>query len=280
MSRKKSKKKGADFLQKVIDVFAMHPTQTYNYKQVASSVGLDKAMRDTLIVTLDGLVMQGILESHETGQYIFKKPEERFVTGTVDMTKQGSAYIVPDDEERDDLFVSEHNLNQALHGDKVRVRIFNKKVGRGEGEVIEIIERSRRTFVGKIEVSERYAFVIVDSRNMPYDIFVPAADQKGAKNGQKVVVQITEWKKVMKSPTGEVIDVLGNSGNNDVEMHAILAEFDLPYTFPESVDNLAKRIPVEISDEERARRRDFRETVTFTIDPKDAKDFDDALSIK
>ena len=280
MSRKKNKKKHADFLQSVIDVFTGHPTQSYNYKQVASAINLDKALRDTLIVTLDGLVMQGILECPEHGRYILKKQEERFVTGKVDMTKQGAAYIVPDEEELEDVFVSEHNLNQSLHGDKVRVRIFNKKVGRSEGEVMEIVECSRRTFVGKIESSERYAFVVPDSRNMPYDVFVPIADTKDAKNGQKVVVQITEWKKGMKCPTGEVVDVLGDAGGNDVEMHAILADFDLPYGYPEHVDKLAKRISAEITEKEHSMRRDFRGTPTFTIDPKDAKDFDDALSVR
>ena len=280
MSRKKTKKKHADFLQSIVEVFTGHPTQSYNSKQVASAVGLDKALRDTLLVTLDGLIMQGMLESPEPGRYILKKQEEIFVIGTVDMTKQGSAYIVPDEEEHEDIFVSEHNLNQALHGDKVRIRIFNKKIGRSEGEVIEIIEYSRRTFVGKIEISERYSFVVPDSRHMPYDIFVPLSDSKGAKNKQKVVVQINEWKKGTKCPTGEIIDVLGDAGSNDVEMHAILASFDLPYSYPEHIDKLAKRISGEISAKEYSMRRDFRGTPTFTIDPKDAKDFDDALSIR
>ena len=280
MSRKKTKKKHADFLQSVIDVFTGHPTQSYNHKQVASIINIDKALRDTLIVTLDGLVMQGMLECPERGRYILKKPEERFVIGTVDMTKQGSAYIVLEEDGHEDVFVSEHNLNQALHGDKVRVRIFNKKVGRSEGEVMEVIEYSRRTFVGKVEISERYAFVVPDSRNMPYDVFVPIGETKGAQDKQKVVVQIIEWKKGMKCPTGEIVDVLGDSGENDVEMHAILASFDLPYSYPEHIDKLAKRISAEIPEKEYSMRRDFRGSPTFTIDPKDAKDFDDALSIR
>lgn len=279
---KKNKKKTPDFLQSVIDVFAFNPTRLYNYKQVASAINLEKSMRDTLLVTLDGLVVRGILSNPEPGKYIYKTPEYHFITGRVDVTKQGSAYIIPEDEEGTgtDIFVAEHNMNKAFHGDLVKVRVFNKKVGRSEGEIIEILEKSRRSFVGKIDISSKYAFVIPDSRNMPYDIFIPLSALNGAKNGQKVVTEITTWEKGMKNPTGKVVDVLGEAGNNDVEMHAILAEFDLPYSYPEHVDKLAKRISEKITAAEYAKRRDFREYATFTIDPADAKDFDDALSIR
>ncbi|MDR3245756.1 MAG: ribonuclease R [Prevotellaceae bacterium] len=278
MNRKPKKK--VDFLQSVIDIFALHPAQLYNYKQIASLINLDKGMRDTLLVTLDGLVVRGILANPELGKYVFKKPEDHFLVGKVDVTKQGSAYIIPEDESTDDIFVSEHNMNHAFHGDKVKVRIFNKKIGRSEGEIIEILEKSKRTFVGKIDVSTKYAFVTPDSKNMPYDIFIPLSNLKGAKSGQKVLTNIVEWKKGMKNPTGEIIDVLGESGDADVEMHAILAEFDLPYSYPEHIDKLAKRISEKITNSDLAKRRDFREFTTFTIDPKDAKDFDDALSIR
>ena len=278
---KKSKKKKPDFLQKIINVFAARPAQLYTHKQVAAALNTEPAMLDALPVLLDGMVVNGILSSPQPGKYGFTKPEEHFMTGKVDITKQGSAYITPDDDSTTgDVFVAEHNMNGAFHGDKVKVRIFNKKVGRTEGEIVEIIEKSKRSFVGKIEVSQKYAFVMTDNKNMPYDIFIPLTNLKGAESGQKVLANVVEWKKGMKNPTGEIIDILGNAGNADVEMHAILAEFDLPYSYPESIDKLAKRISGKISDEERAKRRDFRDRVTFTIDPVDAKDFDDALSVR
>jgi ribonuclease R len=276
---KKNKNK-TDFLQNVINVFETNPEKLYNYRQVASIINIDSDMRDMLSITLDGLVMRGILTSPSTGKYKYKKPEDIFLTGKVDVTKQGSAYIIPDDEMSDDVFVYEHNMNQALHGDKVKVRLFNKKGGRAEGEIVEIIEKSKRTFVGKIEVSSRYAFVIPDSKNMPYDIFIPLSNLNGAQNGQKVVADIVEWKKEMKNPTGKVVDILGNLGDVNVEMHAILAEFDLPYSYPEHIEKSAQRISGKITAADCAKRRDFRDIATFTIAPKDAKDFDDAISIR
>jgi ribonuclease R len=276
---KKNKSK-TDFLQGVINIFETNPTKLYNYKQVASIINLDNDMKEMLLVTLDGLVLRGILTNPQLGKYMYKKPEDVFLTGLVDITRQGSAYIVPDDEAAEDIFVYEHNMNQALHGDRVKVKVFNKKGSRAEGEIVEILEKSKRTFVGKIEISSKYAFVIPDSKNMPYHIFIPLSNTKDAKNGQKVVANIVEWKKEMKNPTGKVVDILGESGDVNVEMHAILAEFDLPYSYPEHIDKLAQRVSEKITAGDYAARRDFRDIPTFTIDPKDAKDFDDALSIR
>ncbi|MDR1129587.1 MAG: ribonuclease R [Prevotellaceae bacterium] len=276
---KKNKGK-TDFLQNVINVFEANPAKLYNYKQIASVINIDNDMRELLLITLDGLVMRGILTSPVSGKYKYKEPEETFMTGKVDITKQGSAYIVPDDESSDDIFVYEHNMNHAFHGDKVKVKVFNKKGSRAEGEIVEIIEKSKRTFVGKIEVSSKYAFVIPDSKNMPYDIFIPLSNLNGAQKGQKVVADIVEWRKEMKNPTGKVVDILGDSGDVNVEMHAILAEFDLPYSYPEHIEKLAQRISEKITAGDCAKRRDFRDVATFTIDPRDAKDFDDALSIR
>ncbi|MDR0559960.1 MAG: ribonuclease R [Prevotellaceae bacterium] len=277
---KKKKKKSIDFLQSIINVFEQHPSRQYTCREVAALVNPDSELRKILPVAVDGLVVQGVLENPAPGKYIFKKPEDFFLVGTVDITRQGSAYITPEsDDSNSDIFVAEHNMNRAFHGDKVKIRVFNKKSGRMEGEVVEIIDESKRSFVGKIEISNKYAFVIPDSKNLPYDIFIPLTSLKNAQSGQKVVVRIVEWKKGMKNPTGEVIDVLGESGSNDVEMHAILAEFDLPYSYPANLEKAANRISEKIPEAEYAKRRDFRNCVTFTIDPKDAKDFDDALSI-
>ena len=284
MSKKKTKNQlfpNKDLLQSILNIFSLNSHKSYNYKQIASQLGIkDNDLRQSIIVALEEFEKQGILQSVNKGKFRFKQ-EDRYIIGTVDMTQQGNAYLKSDDNNDDeDLFIAAHNLLQALHGDKVKARIITKKRGKPEGEIVEIIEPSRRTFVGKIELSDRFGFVIVDSRNMPYDIFVPHDKLNKAKNGQKVIVKITEWKKGMRNPVGEITDVLGDAGNNDVEMHAILAEFDLPYSFPKSVDAVAKKISEKITDEDRAIRRDFRNIPTFTIDPVDAKDFDDALSIQ
>lgn len=218
---------------------------------------------------------------HEVSTGKFKlKSKIGHITGTVDMTARGAAFIVSDDLE-EDVFVSQSNLNRALHGDVVKVYLFaRRKSKQPEGEVVEIIKRKKTTFVGIIEISKNYAFLISDSRQMPYDIFLPLTKLNGAKDGEKAIVQITEWPKKSKNPVGQVVSVLGKPGENDTEMHAILAEYDLPYQFPEKVNEAAELIPDKITEEEIALRRDFREVITFTIDPHDAKDFDDALSLR
>jgi ribonuclease R len=180
-----------------------------------------------------------------------------------------------------DIFISQNNLNHALDGDSVKVMVYaRRKTGSPEGEVVEILERARETFVGTLDISGRFAFLIPDSRQMPFDMFIPAEKLGGAVDGQKAIARLTEWPKHAKNPYGEIIEVLGNQGDNDAEMHAILAEFGLPYQFAEEVEEDAMRISDKVSEKEYKSRRDFRDTVTFTIDPDDAKDFDDALSIK
>src|SRR5690606_19886421 len=171
----------------------------------------------------------------------------------------------------------------ALDGDIVKVSVFpakDRKSKRPEGEVIEVLERKRDQFVGKIELTPRFAFVVADSRKMFVDIFIPLEHTRNAKHGQKVIVKITEWPEKGKSPVGRVTDVLGQAGDNDVEMHSIMAEYGLPYNFPDHVLREAEMIPTEISKKEIEKRRDFRNITTFTIDPVDAKDFDDALSVR
>jgi ribonuclease R len=276
---KKSKKK-TDFQQSILDAFESNPNRQYDYKQIAAMIDADETMRDLIPATLDELVQHGILINPQSGKYMYKNPEDIFMIGKVDVTRQGSAYIIPEDESGEDVYIHEYNMNQALHGDKVKIKVFNKKGDRAAGEIVEILEQSKRTFVGKIEVSSKYAFVIPDSKNMPYHIFIPVANIKGAKDGQKVVTEIVEWPKDMKSPIGKIVDILGDAGDVNVEMHAILAEFDLPYVYPEHIDNLAQQISEKVTAYDCNTRRDFREVTTFTIDPKDAKDFDDALSIR
>ena len=277
MSKKKQNTK--DFIEAVLEVFTSNPQQELNYKQVTKQLGTtaDKAM---VLVTLENFTEQGVLKKSSRSKYkLVKSYQKELVTGVVDMTTQGFAYIESDECE-EDIFVSQHNLNHALHGDTVKINLYHKKRGRPEGEVVEIVERSKQTFVGRIEMSGRFGFLIPDSRHMPYDIFIPADALNGAKNGEKVIGRITDWAKNMKSPVGEIVDVLGKPGDNDVEMHAILAEFELPYKFPEELNKVAEKISDKITKKDYAERWDFREVSTFTIDPKDAKDFDDALSIR
>ena len=197
------------------------------------------------------------------------------------MTADGAAFIVPDDEFEKDVFVSARKLHNALNGDKVKVYIYAKKRGRkNEGEVVEIIQRLKTDFIGVIKISDRFAFVTVDDKKMLHDIFVPLSDLDGAKNGQKVQVAITDWPEGAKNPIGKIINILGTQGENNTEMNAILAQYGFPLSFPPEVEKEASDIPEQITEDELKNRRDFRETATFTIDPADAKDFDDAISFK
>ena len=179
------------------------------------------------------------------------------------------------------IFVAERNSAHAMAGDKVRIAFYAKRRGReAEGEVIEILERANDTFVGTLEVAKSYAFLVTENRTLANDIFIPKEKLKGGKTGDKAIVKVVEWPDKAKNPIGQVIDILGKAGDNTTEMHAILAEFGLPYVYPTSVEKAADKIPAEIPAEEYAKREDFRNITTFTIDPKDAKDFDDALSVR
>ncbi len=209
-----------------------------------------------------------------------EKEGRGYVTGTVDLTRMGYGFVVTEDLE-EDVFVTAKNLRTALHGDKVRVWLYARKKGsRPEGEVVEIIERWKTTFVGTVEIMPNFAFLIPDNKNMPFDLFIPSSKLNGAKQGQKAVARVTDWDPKSKNPVAEIINVLGDPGLHETEMHAILAEFELPYHFSEDVEKDAEKIPATITEEEISSRRDFRNVPTLTIDPADAKDFDDALSVR
>jgi ribonuclease R len=213
-------------------------------------------------------------------KYNSKSSERIYITGTVDMTRMGYGFISSDDME-DDVFVSAKNLNTALHGDKVKVWLYAKRKGaRPEGEVVEIIERWRTSFVGTVEIMPNFAFLMPDNKNMPFDLYIPIAKLNGAKQGQKAVARITDWNPRSKNPIAEIINVLGDPGLHSTEMHAILAEFELPYKFTEEVESDAEKIRSEITEADIKERRDFRNVPTFTVDPADARDFDDALSLR
>jgi ribonuclease R len=263
----------------ILSTLYEEPGKVVNYKQVSSWLGIkDEESRRLINIALDEMKEDGYLEQISRGKYRLKA-KTGSVCGIVELQPQGFGYIISDEIDRP-VRVSSRNLNHAMDGDKVRVHLFaQRKKHYFEGEVTEILERAKSTFVGTVEMSPNFAF-LVPSGKVGFDIFIAKENLNGARNGQKAIAEITEWPPKARSPLGKIIDVLGDSGDNDAEMHAILAEFELPYKFPEKVDKAAEKIPFEIPFEEYKKRRDFRQITTFTIDPADAKDFDDALSVR
>ena len=202
------------------------------------------------------------------------------MTGRFVRKSNGKNSFIPDDG-GDPIFIAERNSAHAMNNDRVRIAYYARRKGKtAEGEVLEVLERANDSFVGTLEVTRGYAFLLTENRTLANDIFIPKDKLKGGRTGDKAVVKIIEWPDKAKNPIGQVIDILGRAGDNNTEMHAILAEFGLPYSYPENVEAAADKIPDAIPAEEIAKREDFRRVTTFTIDPKDAKDFDDALSIR
>jgi ribonuclease R len=265
--------------QMILEIFYKEPEKVLNPRQIASAINItDPSTAQLITVSIEELVDDGYLLQQERGKFLLKA-KTGYVVGIVEMTQKGYGFVVTDEME-EDIFVAGPNLNRALNGDKVRVYLnAMRKRKQPEGEVVEILERAKTNFVGVVSMSKNFAFLVPSGKNN-FDIFIPKDKLKGAKQGQKAVAKITDWPAHAKNPFGEIIDVLGEAGHNDTEMHAILAEFDLPYKFPEKVNQFAEKIPVQITAEEIAKRRDFRNVPTFTIDPGDAKDYDDALSIR
>ena len=265
----------------IMGIFGRNPRKMYNYKQISKLLFFnDKYQRAIVNRTLDELVENKQLEQVEPGRYRILS-RAGYKTGTLDMTHHGYAFLVSEDSD-DDVFIARNNLKNGLDGDLVKVFVYpkRKQSTRNEGEVVEILERARDTFVGTVEISRNFAFLLPDSRKMPFDIFIPQDKLNGVEHGQKAIARIIDWPVKVKNPFGEILDILGYPGENDTEMHSILAEFDLPIKFSKEVEAAAEKIPDLISPEEIKNRRDFRNTPTFTIDPADAKDFDDALSLK
>ena len=265
----------------IMGVFGRNPKQVYNYKQISTQLFFsDKYRRAVVSRTMDELVSSKQLEEVDPGRYRLLS-RAGYKTGTLDMTHHGYAYLVSEDAE-EDVFIARNNLKTALDRDLVKVFVYpkRKQSTRMEGEVVEILERARDTFVGTVEISRNYAFLLPDSRKMPFDIFIPLEKLKGVEHGQKAIARIIDWPAKVKNPFGEIVDILGYPGENDTEMHSILAEFELPINFSEEVEAAAEKISDGITADEIRKRRDFRKVPTFTIDPADAKDFDDALSIR
>ncbi len=282
---KRSRKLLAEGLEKLVseNVLIHLKDGSYQYNQkrrIARRVDrAEKIYRDHLPVKKEG----GLSKDKKTKAQRSKQKasDEKVHLGTIDYVNAGFAYAISDDFE-EDVKIKSSLLLSALDGDTVYFKVIsrNKKTRRLDGEVTEIVKRKKEEFVGIFEASKGFAFVLPDSRRMFHDIYIPLEKRGHAMNGDKVIAKIVEYSKRGKNPTGEIIKVLGEPGNNDVEMHAILLEYGLPYDFPSDVEREAKKIPQEITKEEIKRRRDLRGTTTFTIDPLDAKDFDDAISIK
>jgi ribonuclease R/exosome complex exonuclease DIS3/RRP44 len=280
--RKSRKNKISNLTNTILNLLKKERNKTFNYKQIASKLGVDDASsRNQIIKKLQQLKAKGDIEEVERGKFKAVVNTEYF-TGILDMSAKGNGYIISDDFE-DDVFVASNNLNKALDGDEVEFYAYRRKHrGKQEGEITNIIKRGKTQYVGTIQVQEKknFAFVVPDSTKMYTDIFVPINKTKKAQDGDKVVVSLTDWPEKASSPYGEVIEVLGKPGEHSTEIHAILAEYGLPHEFPKEVEDFANQLDTSITKEEIAKRRDMRKDLTFTIDPKDAKDFDDALSFK
>lgn len=289
MARKKSKNTSlSTFVNTILRIFGENLFKPMNYKQIAKILSVkDAAGKDVIKQILESLCESGqLVEDHPFSYTLNPKlvaeygPKPNYVIGTVDMKSTGKAYVIPDDE-GEDIQIASNNTGKALHGDKVKVAMFPKRKSRkNEGEIVEVLQRARTEFVGILSISHGFAFVISDRSNMPIDIYVPKGKFKGAKDGQKVIVKMTEWPDNARNPFGEVVKVLGYPGENNVEMQSILAEFEYPLEFPRDVEKEATAVSEKIKSSEIKKRRDFRDVLTVTIDPRDAKDFDDAVSYR
>lgn len=292
--KKESPDHGALLKKLLLTVFKEYPYKALNYKQAIRKLEqeplyeeskellelLDAAqLKAACIAILEGMAQDQVLQ--EVDRYKYKLwPQSHFAEGRIDIVSNGNAYVKCDEFE-EDVIVDRNNTKNAMKGDLVKINLFATRPGkRQEGEVIEVLERARAEFVGTVQVSGKFAFLSGDSAKNNVEIFIPLHALNGAVHGEKAVARITEWPEDAKNPQGEIIRVLGAPGENNVEMDAILVEYGFPLEFPAAVEAEAEKIPFKISAAEIKKRRDFRKVPTFTIDPVDAKDFDDALSVQ
>lgn len=285
-------------LAEIFKVLNKHPNKTFNYRQLSKIIKpavleyirnthgqsvhveeLNSELRAEVRTLLETLKTRGDLVESEPGKYKLK-PQHVYQEGIIDITSSGAAYLLSENEE-DDIYIAPRNLKNALHGDRVKIYLYAKRKNqRLEGSVVEVLERAKTEFAGTIQLSGRYAFVVPDSPKMLVDIFIPQHLIGGAQNGQKVIASIVDWPRDARNPVGKISTLLGWPGENDVEMNSILSEFGFPLEFPKRVEEESSRINSAVSGKDITGRRDFREAATFTIDPEDAKDFDDALSVR
>lgn len=279
-TKKKSAPSKKELRRKVREYLQQQLNGTFNYKQVSHAVDANSpSQQKEVAMMLAEMAYDGDLIETSPGKY--KLPQRNSVSiGTFVRRSNGKNGVITD-ADGETIFIAERNSMHALNGDKVKVIIAARRRGaEPEAEVVEIIEKAEQTFVGTIQVEKHYAFLSTDSKFLANDILIPRTKLKGGKDGDKAVARITSWPEGKKNPIGEIVDILGKTGENNAEIHAILAEYGLPYRYPESVEKAAAKIEAGITDEVVASRLDMRNVTTFTIDPKDAKDFDDALSIR
>ncbi len=288
--KKKIKNTLSVFTSTILSIYAANPFKPMNYKQICKAMGIkDLAGKDVVYNLLIDLKDQGKLVEARPYSYVLSDatraeyaPKPQYIEGVVDMKSTGKAYVVPTDGS-EDIFIAANNTGKALHGDLVKVALFPKRKNKkSEGEIVDVIERRTANIVGVLHVSKsgNYAYVTPDAENMPVNIYIPANLPKEARDGYKVMTSITEWPDGARNPLGEITKVLGKPGENEVEMESILASHNYPIEFPEDVEKEAAAIETTISKEELKKRRDFRKVFTITIDPADAKDFDDAVSLQ
>ncbi len=266
----------------ILKFMNQNSSKIYNYKQIADGIDYkNPRQRELVIQALHKLLAEERIKEVEKGKYILNLKIEGTLTGLIDFNQSGNAYVKVEGLEND-VFIHSKNVKDALQGDKVLIVTYHYKGKKLEGSVLEVLERNREEFVGTFEYINHkdFGFVVCDKKIINTDIFIPKAKMNGAENGQKVLVKMLDWKPDSKNPEGEIIKILGAPGEHETEIHSILAEYGLPYTFPEEIEKEADEINRNIEEEEVNKRRDMRKILTFTIDPKDAKDFDDALSIQ
>lgn len=286
MAKKKKEKKGGKHLKKkelveiLLNYFRTKPNEAFSLKQLFQALKLTTHPGKMLCIdVVEEMLEDNFLIEIEKGRYKIND-KGQILTGTFVRKSNGKNSFIPE-EGGEPIFIAERNSAHAMNNDKVKVALCAKrKKHQLEAQVIEILEHANETFVGVLKVSKNYAFLLTETSTLANDIFIPKDKLKGGKNGDKAIVHITEWPEEAKNPFGEVIDILGKAGDNTTEMHAILAEYGLPYVYPQAVEAAAEKLSADITPEDYAEREDFRDVVTFTIDPKDAKDFDDALSIR
>ncbi len=285
MSKSREKKAGKrmtknNLADKLNNFFIARPDKVVGLTQINRELHLaTHPLKRLCFEILEEMADNGFLKKASSNEYMLNT-HGQVLTGTFQRKSNGKNIFLPEDGS-EPVMIAERNSAHAMNNDQVKISFFARRRNRApEGEVIEILKRSNSTFVGTLKVYKHYAFLLTENRTLANDIFIPKEKLKGGKTGDKAIVKVIEWPQEAKNPIGQVVDILGKAGDNNTEMHAILAEFGLPYVYPKAVEKAADKLPKTISKEDRAQREDFRHVPTFTIDPKDAKDFDDALSIR
>ena len=283
MSKKKKGKDSFDrrYKQDLLQHLTNNANQSYNYKQLAFQLNIvDDYNRGQLKKLLKNLVHSKQVKDVGRGKFKITH-QSHYYEGVLDITMAGKGFFICDELERD-IYIPSRNLNHGLHGDTVRVYSYQRQRSskRQEGDVVEILKRAKTHFVGVLQLQKNYGFVVADDKRMYADFFISQKMIGDAKDGDKVAVEMLDWPENSKNPFGKIVNVLGKPGDHDTEIHAILFDYNLPYKFPEQVEKDAEKLPIKITKKEIAKRRDMRKVLTFTIDPKDARDFDDALSFQ